>query len=163
MLYLRVVRNYKKFLGPTFELPEAIKHLQSHDGSPLSVYVVSGQAAASRIITLYGMAFKARPEQLDFILIPEEVLIKTGISTRPDPTGFTHPLMAQTHMELIGLETPGAPEMFARAIAGANVFGKRISKNELKDLAQNEIADPALKDAAMDLIKDKPEWSFLHD
>jgi hypothetical protein len=161
MSYLRAVRNYKSFLGPTFDLSDVIERLKSRDGTPPSVYVVDGHPMAIRVITLYGMSYKAQPEKLDFVLLPHRLILEFSLTLRADPTGLNHPLLANSHFELLGLEIPGKLDLFANALSVANIDGRRLTPGELKANAAQEIIDPIHGEAARKLVEGRPGWSFL--
>jgi len=167
MLYLRAVRNYKKFRPGTFDLSDAVKGL-TDSIDRLSVYRVENCQEADRIITLYAMSGKDQPEQVDYILIPDGALIALGIAPAPIPGDINHAFLTSRHYEITGLTDQATRGALAVAIRDhAETAGKRLrpragpGENDLQRQAMAEIQDPIHGPRARALIEARPKWLQL--
>jgi hypothetical protein len=156
MYYLRDVRNHSKFTQAGFDLDAVAKAMTDRDGGLISVYAISTVEEADRIAVLHSMNGRDRPDQIDYVLIPEEWLIEAGVTAVPDTTGLSHPALQSSHCELHGL-TPGATcEELCKKFRDNPSVTKRLQKKNVIDLAKAELAEEP--EAARKLLDNKPKW-----
>lgn len=160
MHYLREVHNCKHFRHPDFNRESVGIELISRDGSPLSVYRVPDIATADRVIVIYGMSMKQQPEKIDYILLPEPLLLKFSLSTRQDPGGIRHPLLERTHHEIVGLSFD-VLEKLIDDLPSWGIQGRRVAKSELRDKAREECNHPDGGAEALSLVAGRPGWQYL--
>lgn len=166
MYYLRVVRNHKAFERETFDLGKATKWLRDREGDSLSsVYLVAGPEFAWRLVTLFAMNGKPKPEDLSYVLIPDELITGSGLQVTPSPCEIQHTLMQQAHHDLSGLDLPGACGALANAIADnpRSICGRLMPRRldlavDLYRIALQEIDDADYGNEAFQLIAASPKW-----
>ena len=158
MFYLRVVQNHKHFTIADFNVDQVRKACTSHDASPPSVYKVHSKAAADRIATLYCMSIRERPDNLDYVLIPCEILESLGLDAEPDPGDIKHPLLEQSHHEIKGLDHPENLNRLINVLERRGIEGKRLYRGELAQLASVELCDSQNQGFAQGLVEGKAKW-----
>ena len=79
MFLLRAVDNRNAFVAATFNKQSAKEQLTYPLNSPTSVFEVEDVAMADRISVIHGMSFKAQPEDLDYILLPVDLVRGFGL------------------------------------------------------------------------------------
>lgn len=126
-------------------LSEAVKDLTPREGElGLSVYRVADDSESDDSeVTLVAILFalmRDRPDNLDYILIPESLLISLGLEAEPVPTPETHPFLSERHYEIRGLAGDEAEETrlaLARGIQTIVDFrGRRIPEKQLIELVR---------------------------
>lgn len=159
MFYLRFVRNHNVFTPALFDAGKAASGLADRGGGKTSVYRVESEGVADRVATLYAMSGKMKPEDIDYVLIPEDCLAALGIPAAADPGDIQHPLLRQTHYELDGLQDEIKRRDLAEAIRNHPAFsGKRLRPTQLIELARAEVRDAQTADQAKSLIDGKSRW-----
>ncbi len=162
MFLLRAVDNRNAFVAATFNKQSAKEQLTYPLNSPTSVFEVEDVAMADRISVIHGMSFKAQPEDLDYILLPVDLVRGFGLEIIANPTSIDHPLLIATHREIMGLNDPETLDRFCEEISQRGVFTQRLKKKAVKDLATREATDPDGGLFVKAIVAGRPKWDFVN-
>ncbi len=116
----------------------------------MSVFQVADRDEARTVAILYVFTVLGleRPDNIDYLLIPNECLIGMGLVPQPVPDQRLHVFLSERHYEIGGLDEQLSDELARQVLISPRRQARRISKAELaqqlKDLLMSDADLPRL-------------------